>query len=135
MCTGVLAGLALRFGAPIYLPLPEVIFSLLSHTAGETAADSGALEEDATQTLSLALRTGLVSTFPEVCVRYIHLFIYADIITLHCTVYSQHWTCSLPRRCAACSTVAVAVDLLLHSCYSAGLPMRHLCAQTTFMLL
>lgn len=74
MYIGVLAGLALRFGAPIYLPLPEVIFGLLSHTAGETAADSGALEEDATQTLSLALRTGLVSTFPEVCGRCIHLF-------------------------------------------------------------
>ena len=76
MYIGVLAGLALRCGAPIYLPLPEVIFGLLSHTAGETVADSGALEEDATQTLSLALRTGLVSTFPEVCVCSIHLFMY-----------------------------------------------------------
>ena len=77
MYIGVLAGLALRCGAPIYLPLPEVIFGLLSHTAGETeAADSGALEEDVTQTLSLALRTGLVSTFPEVCVCSIHLFMY-----------------------------------------------------------
>jgi len=63
----VLVGLALRHGAPVYLPLPASFYSVLSNTALEIAIEEARLAQDVTFALAMAVRTGLVATFPEVC--------------------------------------------------------------------
>ena len=83
--TGVLIGLALRTGVPIYLPLPASFYAVLSNTSaadkivanagGDTRVEMASaaremkasqLSEDATFALAMAVRTGIIATFPEV---------------------------------------------------------------------
>lgn len=77
---GVLVGMALRAGAPVFFPLPSVFYAILSNSphvaVGEKkiAAGTGSachndvhLCADVTLALALSLRNGIISTFPEVC--------------------------------------------------------------------
>ncbi len=82
----MLVGLALRTGVPIYLPLPASFYAVLSNTssadatvatsaAGEACVEttsaaldrkSSQVSEDAAFALAMAVRTGVIATFPEV---------------------------------------------------------------------
>lgn len=81
----MLVGLALRTGVPIYLPLPAYFYAVLSNTSAADASATAAaldlhveaassareskasqLSEDVSFALAMAVRTGVIATFPEV---------------------------------------------------------------------
>ena len=77
----MLVGLALRTGVPIYLPLPASFYAVLSNILSVETRDSTAspaietktsqLSQDATFALAMAVRTGVIATFPEVMTCFV----------------------------------------------------------------
>ena len=65
--TGVLLGLTLRVGAPIYFPLPPAFYAILTNTHyGTSGIENNWSVDTITHTAALAIRNGIISTFPEV---------------------------------------------------------------------
>jgi hypothetical protein len=89
--TGILLGVALRNGAAVYFPLPPMFYYILSNTelpttftpaspaspkvanlhsnersSSNSIGDVDKKREAVTQTMALAIRNGIISTFPEV---------------------------------------------------------------------
>lgn len=50
----------------MYLPLPSSFYSVLSNTTLKNSGEESRLAQDVTFALAMAVRTGIVATFPEV---------------------------------------------------------------------